>query len=94
MNDSPRSSDAVEFVSFNGLRVEKSTVPLLVQSLVECDPMTIPSGEDLEPQRRETVSRLFRCSFQDAGTEPSLLQTLGSDLKALRYLTGLMASRY
>ena len=84
----------MEVVSFNGLRVEKSTVPLLVQSLVECDPMTIPSGEELEPQHRETVSRLFRCSFQDEGAEPSLLQSLGSDLNALRYLTGLMASRY
>ncbi len=94
MESNPGTSQASECVNFNGLRVQKNHVPLLIQFLCQCDPMTIPDGEELEPDRRETVARLFRSCFQDGGTQSPVLSALGGDRDALRYLTGLMASRY
>jgi hypothetical protein len=88
------TSPGGDFVNFNGLCVERSSIPTLVQFLVQSDPMTVPSGEGLEPERRETVSRIFRRSFQSDNSEPTLLSALGGEGEALRYLTGLMASRF
>ncbi len=82
-----------ELVNFNGVRVDKSTIPALVQFLVQCDPMTVPSGEELEPWSRESVSHLFRSSFQEGDAGPVILSALEGNSEALRYLTGLMASR-
>jgi hypothetical protein len=94
MSPSLGTSQSDELVNFNGLRVEKSSIPSLIQFLVQSDPMSVPSGEELEPKRREIVSHLFRRSFQDGDSEPVVLSALGGDGAALRYLTGLMASRY
>jgi len=90
----PGSSPGGDYVNFNGLRVEKSSIPDLVGFLVESDPMTIPDGGELEPKRRETVARLFRHSFQEEKKEPMFLASLGIEGDALRYLTGLIACRY
>lgn len=94
MQSTPGTKSGGDYVIFNGLRVDKSSIPSLVNFLVQSDPMTIPSGDGLEPQRRETVVRLFRHSFQEENTEPMFLAALGVEGDALRYLTGLMASRF
>ena len=93
MTAAPRNSEFDEFVNFNGVPVPKSSVPLLVQSLVECDPMTVPSGESLEETRRDGISRLFQGNL-DRDSSCSILSSIGNDLDSLRYLTGLMASRF
>lgn len=93
MNRAPGTSPAGNFVNFNGLRVERSAIPSLVSLLVESDPMTVPSGEGLGPQKRESVSKLFRMSFQDDNSDAMLVAAMVGDKDSLRYLTGLMASR-
>jgi hypothetical protein len=87
------TSPGGDFVNFNGVPVPKSSVPTLVQLLVECDPMTTPSGEGLEETRRDGIARLFQGHI-DLESSPSFLSSLGNDLDSLRYLTGLMASRF
>lgn len=94
MDSNPRTSEVTECVNFNGLRVQKNHIPALVQFLCQCDPMNIPSGDELEPQKRETVAQIFRSCFQDSEVESPVLSALNGDQDALRYLTGLMASRY
>ena len=94
MNSLPGTSPGCDFVNFNGLRVEKSAIPLLVEALVECDPLNIPSGDQLQPSRRDAVCSLFRSSFLEEHSQPSLLAALGGDRESLCYLAGLMASRY
>jgi len=87
------SDQANDLVNFNGIRVDKSTIPALVRFLVQCDPMTVPSGEELEPGCRETVSELFRRSFLEDDPDPRILEAIKGNHEGLRYLTGLMASR-
>jgi DNA-binding MarR family transcriptional regulator len=88
---SPKSVD-VGLVSFNGLRVKKSTVTNLVDSLVKADPLKAPSGENLSDNRRRDIGLLLEGRL-DRESSLRLLSTLEADEVALRYLTGLMASR-
>jgi uncharacterized circularly permuted ATP-grasp superfamily protein len=93
MSRTLRTPTSDDFVNFNGLRVERNAIPSLISFLVQADPMTVPSGEGLAPQKRDTVSRLFHMSFQEGGSEAMLVAAMVGDKDALRYLTGLMASR-
>jgi hypothetical protein len=88
---SPKSVD-VGLVSFNGLRVKKSTVTNLVDSLVKADPLKAPSGENLSDNRRRDIGLLLEGRL-DRESSLRLLSTLEADEVSLRYLTGLMASR-
>lgn len=88
---SPKSVD-VGLVSFNGLRVKKSTVTNLVDSLVKADPLKAPSGENLSDNRRRDIALLLDGRL-DRESSLRLLSTLEADEVSLRYLTGLMASR-
>ena len=88
---SPKSVE-VGLVSFNGLRVKKSTVTNLVDSLVKADPLKAPPGENLSDNRRRDIGLLLEGRL-DRESSLRLLSTLEADEVALRYLTGLMASR-
>ena len=88
---SPKAVD-VGLVSFNGLRVKKSTVTNLVDSLVKADPLKAPSGENLSDNRRRDIGLLLEGRL-DRESSLRLLSTLEADEVSLRYLTGLMASR-
>ncbi len=88
------SPNAVDggLVSFNGLRVKKSTIPNLVESLVKADPLKAPKGEKVGDIRRREIALLLEGRL-DRESSLRLLSTLEADDVALRYLTGLMASR-
>jgi len=88
---SPKSVDG-GLVSFNGLRVKKSTVTNLVDSLVKSEPLKAPTGENLSDNRRRDIGLLLEGRL-DRESSLRLLSTLEADEVALRYLTGLMASR-
>ena len=88
---SPKAVDA-GLVSFNGLRVKKTTVTNLVDSLVKSDPLRAPTGENLSDNRRRDIGLLLEGRL-DRESSLRLLSTLEADEVALRYLTGLMASR-
>jgi hypothetical protein len=88
------STPGAEFVNFNGLRVEKSEIATLVQFLVQSDPMSVPTGEELDLSCRELVASIFRGCFQGEGDASMFFTSRRGDEQALRYLTGLMASRY
>ena len=51
---SPKAVDG-GLVSFNGLRVKKTTVTNLVDSLVKSDPLKAPTGENLSDNRRRDI---------------------------------------
>ena len=88
---SPKAVDS-GLVSFNGLRVKKTTVTNLVDSLVKSDPLRAPTGENLSDNRRRDIGLLLEGRL-DRESSLRLLSTLEADEVALRYLTGLMASR-
>lgn len=79
-------------VNFNGLSIKKTSIPTLVESLVQSDALKTPSGEDLEEFRRREIGLLMEGRL-DQEAALKLLSSLESDSIGLRYLTGLMAAR-
>jgi len=59
---------------------------------VKSDPLRAPTGENLSDNRRRDISLLLEGRL-DRESSLRLLSTLEADEVALRYLTGLMASR-
>jgi hypothetical protein len=88
---SPKAANG-GFVSFNGIKVKKTTVPNLVESLVKADPLKAPKGETLGEIRRREIGLLLEGRL-DRESSLRLLSTIEADDVALRYLTGLMAAR-
>jgi hypothetical protein len=88
---SPKAVDG-GLVTFNGLRVKRTTVTNLVDSLVKANPLKAPTGENLSDIRRREIGLLLDGRL-DRETSLRLLSTLEADEVSLRYLTGLMASR-
>jgi len=88
---SPKAVDG-GLVTFNGLRVKRTTVTNLVDSLVKANPLKAPTGENLSDIRRREIGLLLEGRL-DRETSLRLLSTLEADEVSLRYLTGLMASR-
>ena len=79
-------------VNFNGLSVQKTYVPSLVESLVKTDCFTPPTGEDLEEVRRQEIMLLMEGRL-DRESSLRILSSLEADSIGLSYLTGLMAAR-
>ena len=88
---SPKAVDG-GLVTFNGLRVKRTTVTNLVDSLVKANPLKAPTGENLSDIRRREIGLLLDGRL-DRESSLRLLSTLEADEVSLRYLTGLMASR-
>ena len=88
---SPKAVDG-GLVTFNGLRVKRTTVTNLVDSLVKANPLKAPTGENLSDIRRREIALLLDGRL-DRESSLRLLSTLEADEVSLRYLTGLMASR-
>lgn len=88
---SPEASNG-GLVNFNGLSVLKTYVPSLVESLVETDCFTPPTGEDLGEVRRREIALLMEGRL-DRESALKILSSLEADSSGLRYLVGLMAAR-
>ena len=92
MSASSQSAADGGLVNFNGLCVKKSTVPTLVESLVKSDPLTPPTGEDLEEIRRQEIALLMQGRL-DRESALRMVLSLEADSLGLNYLAGLMATR-
>lgn len=92
MSDSSPESAAGGMVNFNGLSIKKTSVPTLVESLVQTDPLENPAAVDLEEVRRREIGLLMEGRL-DQESALKLLSSLEADSIGLRYLTGLMAAR-